>query len=119
MQSKYHHYPPKAHHARKLSSGVAIPRNWLHPTRIAAVAIVVLIILFFNFPATSSIPRTRSSEDKYDDRSAVAGGRGAQSGKQASTVDAPLTKKKNVAIVTFTTQQKSFTHLSLKNHVCT
>ena len=118
MQAKYHHpYPPKSHHNRKLSNRLSVPRNLLHPTRLAVLAIIILIVLFFNFQSPlSTAARTRTSEDSYG--SAVKSSAGVDGIQKATSVVAGPKQKEGsrVAIVTFTTEQKSYMHLSLRNH---
>ena len=76
-----------------------LPRHGLHPSKISVVLIVLLIILFVHWhhqDVQSCPPATPSPLLRPPDE--------------------PSVPKARVAMVTFTTQQQSYTHLSLKNH---
>jgi hypothetical protein len=83
----------------------SFPRRFLEPSRLVIVAIVLLIIFFFRFESTDT---TTVVED-------VA--RPVWKPAQALPGFRPLNESR-IAIITFTTEQKSFTHLSLKNKAC-
>lgn len=79
-------------------------RRYLDPSRIALVAIVLLLIFFFRFESTETVIVTDEERLVSKPAQVLPGFR-------------PLNESK-IAIVTFTTEQKSFTHLSLKNKAC-
>jgi len=95
------------HHSNKNAyapTRLYIPRSILQPTRIALVACVLL--LFFLLHLNTRIP---ADLDRGNDLTTAAAG---------FDMDAPGFRPLNesrIALVTFTTEQKSFTHLSLKN----
>jgi galactosyl transferase GMA12/MNN10 family len=123
MNSKYHRRP-SFHHHRKLSNGPSLPRKLLHPTRIAALAIVILIVLFINFQSGAETPAVRRAEDgmsREPERNNVVQKPLGKTGRKKEVLGGendPDGRKPGarIAIVTFTTDQKSYTHLSLKNH---
>lgn len=77
------------------------PRHILHPSRLLVVAIVLLLFFFLRFDGPSSSAK--------DVRNAMFG---------VSRGFRPLDQSR-IAMITFTTEQKSYTHLSLKNKACT
>lgn len=92
-------YPskPTARHSPKAKMRQLFPRHILHPCRLIIVAVVLLLFFFLRFDGTSSSAK--------DVRNAVFGvSRGFRSLDQS-----------RIAMITFTTEQKSYTHLSLKN----
>jgi len=78
-----------------------VPRQFLQPSRLIAVAVILALFFFLRFKG----PSTLSS---YGSHGASTLPRGFR----------PLNESK-IAMVTFSTEQKSFTHLSLKNKACT
>lgn len=83
----------------------AFPRRFFDPSRLVIVAIVLFLIFFFRFESTETIITGT------DDALAISESAEALPGFR------PLNESR-IAIVTFTTEQKSFTHLSLKNKAC-
>jgi hypothetical protein len=79
------------------------PRSVLQPARIALVAVVVLL-----FYLVSQLPTKTNAPIRHYD--AVTVDRPAPTARGFG----PLSESR-IAMVTFTTEQKSFTHLSLKN----
>ncbi|KAE9974865.1 hypothetical protein EG327_008643 [Venturia inaequalis] len=92
------YYPSKKPYSPVKS---AFPRRYLDPSRIVLVAIVLLLIFFFRFESIETTTVTDDVREIFTPASALPGFR-------------PLNESR-IAIVTFTTEQKSFTHLSLKN----
>lgn len=82
----------------------AFPRRYLDPSRIVLVAIVLLLIFFFRFESIETTTVTDDVREIFRPAPALPGFR-------------PLNESR-IAIVTFITEQKSFTHLSLKNKAC-
>lgn len=82
----------------------AFPRRCFDPSRIILVAIVLLLLFFLRFESPAAITVTEAVREVSKPAAALPGFR-------------PLSESR-IAIVTFTTEQKSFTHLSLKNKAC-
>jgi len=90
--------PRMQYHDKKGHSPPLLRRSWLHPSRIAALLILTLIILFVRYQKPSlSGPYATHRQDF------ASSAHGRNEGSR-------------IAIVTFSTEQKSYTHLSLKNH---
>ncbi|QDS75934.1 hypothetical protein FKW77_003084 [Venturia effusa] len=81
----------------------AFPRRYLDPSRLALIAVPLLLLFFFFFRFEAA--ETKSVTD--DVRRIVRPVRALPGFR-------PLNESR-IAIVTFTTEQKSYTHLSLKN----
>jgi len=90
--------PKMQHYDRKRHPPAFLRRLWLHPSRIAALLCLILIILFIRYQKPSLtgpyVPHRQSD---------------------ASSTHKPDSGSR-IAIVSFTTELKSYTHLSLKNH---
>lgn len=82
----------------------AFPHRYYNPSRLVLVAIVLLLIFFFRFESTEITAVTDDVREISKPAQALPGFR-------------PLNESR-IAIVTFTTEQKSYTHLSLKNKAC-
>ena len=96
--SNYYHKKPYS------PSRQVFPRRFLEPWRILVVVVVLFLLFFFRFEANSEPVALSSPSDVAT----------VKIGSKAPLGFRPLNESK-IAIVTFHTDQKSYTHLSLKN----
>jgi hypothetical protein len=94
--SSYHQKKPYS------PSRQIFPRRFLEPWRILVAVVVVFLLFFFRFDATTTPVALSTPSDILS------------IGSQKPVGFRPLNESK-IAIVTFHTDQKSYTHLSLKN----
>jgi hypothetical protein len=101
--TNYHYKKPYS------PSRQVFPRRFLEPWRILVVVIILFLLLFFRFD-TNTAPVPLSTPGDV----ATSKPGSTKAGSHAPVGFRPLNDSK-IAIVTFHTDQKSYTHLSLKN----
>ena len=104
MSNYYHHKKPYS------PSRPMFPRRFFEPWRILVVVVVIFLLFFFRFDTNTAPVALSSPADAVPTMPVKA---------HPPPVKKPIgfrpLNESKVAIVTFHTDQKSYTHLSLKN----